>query len=58
MLIPIRTEKFDVVIREQTEEDADALGKLVYAISTVFNSKLRKLEKIVDEKVLDKELNM
>lgn len=53
MLIPIRTEKFDVVIREQTEEDADAFGKQVYAISTVFNSKLRKLEKIVDEKVLD-----
>ena len=46
MLIPIRTEKFDVVIREQTEEDDDALGKQVYAISSVFNSKMRKYEKI------------
>ena len=53
MFIPIRTEEFDVVVREQTKEDADAFGKQVYAISTVFNSKLRKLEKIVDEKVLD-----
>ena len=46
MFIPIRTEEFDVVIREQTKEDADADGKQVYAISSVFNSKMRKYEKI------------
>ena len=46
MFIPIRTEEFDVVIREQTKEDDDADGKQVYAISSVFNSKMRKYEKI------------
>ena len=46
MFIPIRTEEFDVVIREQTKEDADAIGKQAYAISSVFNSKMRKYEKI------------
>jgi len=46
MLIPIRTEEFDVVIREQTEEDADAFGKQVYAITSVFNSKMRKYNRL------------
>tara|TARA_Y100001951_G_C11227395_1_gene232497 strand:- start:21 stop:743 length:723 start_codon:yes stop_codon:yes gene_type:complete len=46
MFIPIRTEEFDVVIREQTKEDDDAFGKQVYAITSVFNSKMRKYEKI------------
>ena len=46
MLIPIRTEEFDVIIREQTVEDADAFGKQVYALTSVFNSKMRKYEKI------------
>ena len=46
MFIPIRTEEFDVVIREQTKEDADADGKQVYAITSVFNNKMRKYEKI------------
>ena len=46
MFIPIRTEEFDVVIREQTKEDADVFGKQVYAITSVFNSKMRKYEKI------------
>ena len=46
MFIPIRTEEFDVVIREQTKEDADAIGKQAYAITSVFNSKMRKYEKI------------
>ena len=49
MLIPIRTEEFDVVIREQTEEDASAMGKQVYAITSVFNCKMRKYEKIEKE---------
>ena len=46
MYIPIRTEEFDVVIREQTQEDTDAEGKQVYAITSVFNNKFRKYEKI------------
>ena len=46
MFIPIRTEEFDVVIREQTKEDADAMGKQVYAITSVFNNRFRKYEKI------------
>ena len=46
MFIPIRTEEFDVIIREQTKEDADVFGKHVYAITSVFNSKMRKYEKI------------
>ena len=49
MFIPIRTEEFDVVIREQTEEDFDAFAKQIYAISSVFNSKFRKYEKIEKE---------
>ena len=48
MFVPIRTEEFDVVIREQTKEDADAFGKQVYAITSVFNSKMRKYEKIAE----------
>ena len=46
MFIPIRTEEFDVIIREQTKEDADAFGKQVYAVTSVFNSKMKKYEKI------------
>tara|TARA_Y100000296_G_C5128018_1_gene233961 strand:- start:323 stop:1036 length:714 start_codon:yes stop_codon:yes gene_type:complete len=49
MFIPIRTEEFDVVIREGTEEDFDAFAKQIYAISSVFNSKFRKYEKIEKE---------
>ena len=49
MFIPIRTEEFDVVIREQTKEDEDVFGKQVYAITSVFNSKMRKYEKIEKE---------
>jgi hypothetical protein len=49
MFIPIRTEEFDVIIREQTKEDFDADGKQLYAISSVFNSKFRKYEKIEKE---------
>ena len=48
MFIPIRTEEFDVVIREETKEDADAFGKQVYAITSVFNSRMRKYEKIAE----------
>ena len=46
MFIPIRTEEFDVVVREQTEEDFNIFGKQTYAINSVFNSKFRKYEKI------------
>ena len=48
MYIPIRTEEFDVVIREETQEDVDALEKQVYAINSVFNSKMKKYEKILE----------
>ena len=48
MYIPIRTEEFDLVVREETKEDADAFGKQVYAINSVFNSKMRKYEKILE----------
>ena len=46
MYIPIRTEEFDLVVREETKEDADVHGKQVYALKTVFNSKMKKYEKI------------
>ena len=49
MFIPIRTEEFDVVIREQTEEDVDAMVKQTYAITSVFQNKMRKYEKIEKE---------
>jgi len=49
MLIPIRTEEFNIIIREQTTEDANTLGKQIYALTSVFNSKMRKYEKIEEE---------
>ena len=46
MYIPMITNQFDVVIREEIKEDADAFGKHVYAITSVFNNKFREYEKI------------
>jgi len=50
MFVPVRTENFDLVVREETTEDVAALGKQIYAISSVFNSKFRKYEKITEDK--------
>ena len=47
MYIPIRTEEFDLVVREETKEDADAFKKQDYALASVFNSKMKKYEKIL-----------
>jgi hypothetical protein len=46
MLIPIQTEEFNFIVRESTDEDSHGMGKQIYAISSVFNSKMRKYEKI------------
>jgi len=48
MYIPIRTEEFDLVVREETKEDVDTIKKQVYAINSVFNSKMKKYEKILE----------
>ena len=50
MYIPIRTEEFDLVVREQTKEDTDAFGKQNYATGSVFNSKLQKYEKLLKDR--------
>jgi len=50
MLIPIKTEEFNFIIREATKEDYNEMGKQVYAISSVFNNNFRKYEKIKEEK--------
>ena len=50
MYIPIRTEEFDLVVREQTKEDTNAFGKQDYATGSVFNSKLQKYEKILKDR--------
>ena len=50
MLIPIHTEELNLIVREQTEEDNNAFAKSVYAITSAFNSKFRKHEKIEYEK--------
>ena len=47
MYIPIRTEEFDLVVREKTKDDDDAFGKQDYATGSVFNSKLQKYKKIL-----------
>ena len=50
MLIPIHTEELNLIVREQTEEDNNAFAKQIYAITSTFNSKFRKHEKIESEK--------
>ena len=46
MLIPIQTEELNLIVREHTKEKDNSFAKQVYAISSVFNSKMRKYEKI------------
>ena len=50
MLIPIHTEELNLIVREQTAEDNNAFSKQIYAITSAFNSKFRKHEKIEYEK--------
>ena len=49
MLIPIETEEYNLIIRESTKEDYNAWTKQLYAITSTFNSKFRKYEKIQEE---------
>ena len=53
MFIPIRAEEFDVTIREQNKEDAKAIGKQIYSLTSTFTSKFRKYEKIESNKEKD-----
>ena len=46
MLIPIQTEDLNLIIREHTKEDENAFVKQLYALSSTFNNKFRKYEKI------------
>jgi len=46
MYIPIEPEKYNFIVQEYTEEVHKLLAKQMYALSSIFNSKFRKLEKI------------
>ena len=53
MYIPVMTNKFDMIIRKQTEEDAKAAGLAEYGVHSSFDGGFRALEKKVyeDEKI-------